>query len=93
MKYWVKTYYDKVKTKVENHFNGRFEISLISFKEGSSQFSGYFKTMIIDKFDNKEHEFSIKGISEKDFIEKINQIILEKRDDTIDSIIENYGRT
>lgn len=84
----MKTYYDKVRSRVEGYFNGRFKIYLTSFQEGGN----FFRATIKDNFDGCEHDITLTGISEKDFMEKINKIILGKRDDTIDSIIENYGK-
>lgn len=93
--------FNAIKNNVELYFKGRFELKLLT-KESDDDSKGMvietFPTLswvlvAEDKNDGKKHQLSFANLAtEREIIEKLNQIIIDKRDDTIDSIIENWTK-
>jgi hypothetical protein len=82
--------------KIEKHFKFRFRINYrylnsVAPSYSDSSFCSQIEFKILDTTDGKEHKIKLPFLIERELISNIRDIIRDKRNDSIDNIIDYYG--
>lgn len=86
----------KIINGVERYFKSRFTInyrylSSVAPNYSDSSFSSQIEFKILDTTDGEVHKIQLPFLHERDLISNIINIIIDKRNDSIDNIINYYG--
>ena len=82
---------------VERYFKGRFKVEDVNYITSgaptykNNKFSSKAQFKIKDNNDGEIHNVILINISNKELINAISNIVIDKRNDTLDNIINYYG--